>query len=65
MDKEILIAKLKKIAMSAVEDAVVEVVVPALEEYIASSENKYDDMLLALKSPLMSMIDKIDGVKDL
>ena len=71
MNFGLLLEELKKEGLVVAEDAaekVVKVVLEWLEKEAIASENKYDDILLAvlpiLKAEIFKAIDKIDGVVD-
>ena len=68
MDFQVLLDKLKAEGLDVAEDAakvVVEAVLEWAEDAVVKSENKYDDLLLAVfpvvKSELLKLVDKIDG----
>ncbi len=72
MDFKKLVDKLKEEGLDVAEDVAVKLVKSVLgwvEEEVVASENKYDDMVLAvlpaLKKELFKAIDKIDGEDDL
>lgn len=63
-----LVKQLKKAGLNVGEDAAAEVVkavFKALPSFVLATENKYDDMLIALfpiiEKEILSKIDKIDG----
>ena len=67
MDKKALVEMLKAKGLDIAEDAlkdVVEVVFEIAEEAVKQSENKYDDLLLAIlpqvKPLILKAIDKLD-----
>jgi hypothetical protein len=68
MDFNLLIEALKEKGLDIAEDAAKLVVVEVLnfvEKQVIASENKYDDLLLAVlptvKTLILAQIDKIDG----
>ena len=70
--KKILLDEIKKQGLDIAEDAVmglVKAILEALPKYFMASENKYDDMLIAVLPVItpfiMKELDKIDGEKDL
>jgi hypothetical protein len=67
--KDIIVAKLKARGLNIAEDAAGEAVkalFEAIQEYVTSSPNKYDDLSLAVLPAVQAMVlkevDKIDGV---
>lgn len=71
MDFSLLLEKLKDEGLDIAEDSarlIVKAVLEFVEVEVVKSENKYDDMLLAvmpiLKAQLFVLIDKIDGEVD-
>jgi len=70
--KQILINELKKNGLDIAEDAAmstVKAVIKALPAFFLATENKYDDMLIAIlpmiEPSLMKALDKIDGEVDI
>lgn len=68
MDTKLLVEKLKDQGLPIAEDMVEKVVIAVfdwLEEEVVKSENKYDDLLIAilpaLKPTVLAYVDKIDG----
>lgn len=68
MDFQPLLEKLKAEGLEVAEDAakvVVEAVLEWAEDAVTKSENKYDDLLLAVlpvvKAELLKLVDEIDG----
>lgn len=71
MDFSKLLMALKAEGLVVAEDAaekILLIVLDWLEREVVASENKYDDLLLAvipaIKPSLLKAIDKIDGVED-
>ena len=68
---QVLLKEFKKAGLNIAEDsvvAVVDAVFTALPNFLLATENKVDDILIALlpiiKTPLLNLIDKIDGEVD-
>lgn len=70
--KKILMEELKKEGLDVAEDAAMgacKAVFKALPKFFLATENKYDDMVIALlpviEPQLMKLLDKIDGEEDI
>lgn len=66
--KKELVEELKNKGLNIAEDAlkeVVEAVLDTAQKYVVASENKYDDLLVAVlpsaKKIILEQIDKLDG----
>jgi hypothetical protein len=69
--KKELLDELKKRGLNVAEDAlaeVVEAILDTVQKYVVASENKYDDLLVAVlpsaKSLILEQLDKLDGEDD-
>ena len=69
--KQVLLKELKKAGLNIAEESVlgvVEAVFDALPKFLAATENKVDDVLIAVlpivKPHVLAAVDKIDGEED-